>query len=70
MADSPEAIANLAFLVIGDSKGITSLTEGSEEADVANAVYEQDRDEVIIDQSGEQVRLPREVASRVFVAAR
>jgi DtxR family Mn-dependent transcriptional regulator len=30
----------------------------------------QDRDEVIIDQSGERVRLPREVASRVFVAAR
>jgi DtxR family Mn-dependent transcriptional regulator len=29
----------------------------------------QDRDEVIIDQAGEQVRLPREVASRVFVAA-
>jgi DtxR family Mn-dependent transcriptional regulator len=30
----------------------------------------QDRDEVIVDQSGEQIRLPREVASRVFVAAR
>ena len=30
----------------------------------------QDRDEVIIDQAGEQIRLPREVASRVFVAAR
>jgi DtxR family Mn-dependent transcriptional regulator len=29
----------------------------------------QDRDEVIVDQSGEQIRLPREVASRVFVAA-
>jgi len=29
----------------------------------------QDRDEVIIDQAGEQIRLPREVASRVFVAA-
>jgi DtxR family Mn-dependent transcriptional regulator len=29
----------------------------------------QDRDEVIIDQAGERVRLPREVASRVFVAA-
>ena len=27
----------------------------------------QDRDEVIIDGSGEQVRLPRELASRVFV---
>jgi DtxR family transcriptional regulator, Mn-dependent transcriptional regulator len=30
----------------------------------------QDRDEVIIDQAGEQIRLPREVASRVFVASR
>jgi DtxR family Mn-dependent transcriptional regulator len=29
----------------------------------------QERDEVIIDQAGEQIRLPREVASRVFVAA-
>lgn len=29
----------------------------------------QDRDEVIVDQSGEKIRLPREVASRVFVAA-
>jgi DtxR family Mn-dependent transcriptional regulator len=30
----------------------------------------QDRDEVIVGQAGERVRLPREVASRVFVAAR
>ena len=30
----------------------------------------QDRDEVIVDQAGERMRLPREVASRVFVAAR
>jgi DtxR family Mn-dependent transcriptional regulator len=29
----------------------------------------QERDEVVVDQSGEQIRLPREVASRVFVAA-
>ena len=28
----------------------------------------QDRDEVIIDGSGEKMRLPRELASRVFVA--
>jgi DtxR family Mn-dependent transcriptional regulator len=28
----------------------------------------QDRDAVIIDRSGEKVRLPRELASRVFVA--
>ncbi|WP_213450941.1 metal-dependent transcriptional regulator [Rhizomonospora bruguierae] len=30
----------------------------------------QERDAVTIDRSGEQIRLPREVASRVFVAAR
>src|SRR2546430_9347349 len=30
----------------------------------------QDRDEVIVDQAGERIRLPREVASRVFGAAR
>ncbi|HET8684899.1 MAG TPA: metal-dependent transcriptional regulator [Micromonosporaceae bacterium] len=30
----------------------------------------QERDGVIIDRSGEKIRLPREVASRVFVAAR
>lgn len=29
----------------------------------------QDRDDVIVDQAGEQIRLPREVASRVFVAS-
>ena len=29
----------------------------------------QDRDEVIVDQAGERIRLPREVASRVFVSA-
>jgi DtxR family Mn-dependent transcriptional regulator len=30
----------------------------------------QDRDEVIVDQAGEKIRLPREIASRVFVTAR
>ena len=29
----------------------------------------QERDQVVVDQAGEQIRLPREVASRVFVAA-
>src|SRR5437660_4372060 len=48
MADSAEAICNLALLVIGQSKPITSLTaDGTEEADVCNAVFEQDRDEVL-----------------------
>lgn len=36
----------------------------------ATVVVAQDRDEVLVGQSGEQIRLPREVASRVFVAAR
>ena len=36
----------------------------------ATVVVAQERDEVIVDQAGEQIRLPREVASRVFVAAR
>jgi DtxR family Mn-dependent transcriptional regulator len=34
----------------------------------ATVVVAQDRDEVLVGQSGDQVRLPREVASRVFVA--
>jgi DtxR family Mn-dependent transcriptional regulator len=34
----------------------------------ATVVVAQDRDEVLVGQSGEQIRLPREVASRVFVA--
>ena len=36
----------------------------------ATVVVAQERDQVVIDQAGEQIRLPREVASRVFVAAR
>ncbi len=35
----------------------------------AQVVVEQDRDGVIVERDGERVRLPREVASRVFVAA-
>lgn len=34
----------------------------------ATVYVAQDRDEVIIDRSGEEIRLPRELASRVFVA--
>ena len=34
----------------------------------ATVVVAQDRDEVVVGQSGEQIRLPREVASRVFVS--
>jgi DtxR family transcriptional regulator, iron-dependent repressor len=36
----------------------------------ANVVVAQERDSVIVERDGELVRLPREVASRVFVAAR
>jgi DtxR family transcriptional regulator, iron-dependent repressor len=36
----------------------------------ATVVVAQERDEVVVDQAGEQIRLPREVASRVFVASR
>jgi DtxR family Mn-dependent transcriptional regulator len=35
----------------------------------AKVTVAQERDSVIVDRGGEQVRLPREVASRVFVAA-
>jgi DtxR family transcriptional regulator, iron-dependent repressor len=36
----------------------------------ANVVVAQERDAVIVERDGDTVRLPREVASRVFVAAR
>ncbi|MEU1235230.1 ferrous iron transport protein A, partial [Micromonospora aurantiaca] len=36
----------------------------------ATVTVAQERDAVSIDRSGDRVRLPREVASRVFVAAR
>jgi hypothetical protein len=48
MADSIEDIVNLALVVIGQTKQIDDLTaDDSEAADVANLVYEQDRDEVL-----------------------
>jgi DtxR family Mn-dependent transcriptional regulator len=36
----------------------------------ANVVVAQERDSVVVERDGDSVRLPREVASRVFVAAR
>ncbi len=36
----------------------------------ATVLVAQERDAVVVDQAGERIRLPREVASRVFVAAR
>jgi DtxR family Mn-dependent transcriptional regulator len=36
----------------------------------ANVVVAQERDSVVVERDGDTVRLPREVASRVFVSAR
>ena len=36
----------------------------------ANVVVAQERDSVVVERDGDMVRLPREIASRVFVAAR
>ena len=36
----------------------------------ANVVVAQERDSVVVEREGDTVRLPREIASRVFVAAR
>lgn len=48
MATSVEDIVNLALILIGHTNPVVSLaTDGTETADVANAVYEQDRDEVL-----------------------
>lgn len=48
MATSIEDICNLALTLIGHTTPVTSLTaDGTEAADVCNAVYEQDRDEVL-----------------------
>lgn len=47
MADSVEAICNLALIMIGETQGIESIDEGTVAADVCLAIYEQDRDEVL-----------------------
>lgn len=48
MADSVEAICNLALVLIGQTTPVVSLTaDDSEQADVLNMVFEQDRDEVL-----------------------
>jgi DtxR family Mn-dependent transcriptional regulator len=82
-ADSaPDAERNLAFPGLTGAVIVRRICESVQtDADVLRQLHAagvdpgatvrvaQDRDEVIIDQSGEQIRLPREVASRVFVAA-
>jgi DtxR family Mn-dependent transcriptional regulator len=78
----PDAERNLAFPGLTGAVIVRRICESVQtDADVLRQLHAagvdpgatvrvaQDRDEVIIDQSGEQIRLPREVASRVFVAA-
>jgi hypothetical protein len=48
MAQSAVDIVNLALVLIGQTSFIQSLTEDSEAANVANVVFEQDRDEVLV----------------------
>jgi DtxR family transcriptional regulator, iron-dependent repressor len=79
----PDGERNLAFPGLSGAVIVRRICESIQtDADVLRQLHAagvdpgatvnvaQDRDEVIIDQSGERIRLPREVASRVFVAAR
>src|SRR5215468_10628564 len=79
----PEGERNLAFPGLAGTVIVRRICESVQtDADVLRQLHAagvdpgamvkvaQDRDEVIVDQAGEQIRLPREVASRVFVAAR
>jgi DtxR family Mn-dependent transcriptional regulator len=80
--DGAEAERNLAFPGLAGPVVVRRICESVQtDSDVlrqlhaagvdpgATVTVAQERDGVIIDRSGEQVRLPREVASRVFVAA-
>jgi DtxR family transcriptional regulator, Mn-dependent transcriptional regulator len=79
----PDGERNLAFHGLAGTVIVRRICESVQtDADVLRQLHAagvdpgaavnvaQDRDEVIVDQAGEQIRLPREVASRVFVAAR
>jgi DtxR family Mn-dependent transcriptional regulator len=79
----PDGERNLAFPGLAGTVVVRRICESVQtDADVLRQLHAagvdpgamvkvaQDRDEVIVDQAGEQIRLPREVASRVFVAAR
>ena len=80
--DGDLAERNLAFPGLSGAVVVRRICESVQtEADVlrqlhaagvdpgATVTVAQERDAVTVDRSGEQVRLPREVASRVFVAA-
>jgi DtxR family transcriptional regulator, Mn-dependent transcriptional regulator len=79
--DGPER--NLAFPGLAGKVVVSRICESLQtDADVlrqlhaagvdpgANVIVAQERDSVIVERDGDSVRLPREVASRVFVAAR
>jgi DtxR family Mn-dependent transcriptional regulator len=81
LGDGPER--NLAFPGLTGKVVVSRICESVQtDADVlrqlhsagvdpgANVVVAQERDAVVVERDGEMVRLPREVASRVFVAAR
>jgi DtxR family Mn-dependent transcriptional regulator len=81
-AESPDAERNLAFPGLTGSVVVRRICESVQtDGDVlrqlhaagvdpgATVTVAQERDGVTIDRSGDKIRLPREVASRVFVAA-
>ena len=61
-----------ADVVDGRMKVLDTSVDGAVDESVtgANVVVAQERDSVVVERDGEMVRLPREIASRVFVAAR
>jgi DtxR family Mn-dependent transcriptional regulator len=82
-ADAPEGERNLAFPGLSGELVVSRICESVQtDPDVLRQLHTagvdpgatvsitQDRDTVTIDRSGEKIHLPREVASRVFVAAR
>ena len=79
--DTPER--NLAFPGLGGKVTVTRICESVQtDSDVlrqlhsagvdpgANVIVAQERDAVMVERDGDFVRLPREIASRVFVTAR
>jgi DtxR family Mn-dependent transcriptional regulator len=82
-ADGAEGERNLAFPGLAGTVVVRRICESVQtDADVLRQLHAagvdpgamvtvaQERDAVTIDRSGDKIRLPREVASRVFVAAR
>jgi DtxR family Mn-dependent transcriptional regulator len=79
--DGPER--NLAFPGLAGKVTVSRICESVQtDADVlrllhaagvdpgANVIVAQERDSVVVERDGDMVRLPREIASRVFVSAR